>query len=122
MARKPTKDLSFVNWNTQSALELNRIHRAIGIRYPLTTTFRGLKIHLIDISVPQYPPLLNSSSSSTGSFIVQESQDSKKKLFIKAKKGWLECSKLKFSGKRPIEIKDFVNGYLPDSSRDCFGS
>jgi methionyl-tRNA formyltransferase len=119
MARKPTKDLSVVNWNSHSALELNRIQRAIGVRYPLTTTFRGSKIHLIDVKLSSHPDGVNLLNKG-GSFTLQERPNPK--ILIKTAQGWLECSKLKVSGKRPIEVKDFVNGYLPDPLRDFFGS
>ena len=88
------------------------MHRALGYRYPLKTSFGGKDVYLIELE-----PFdgLTHESAPPGTLNIKEGR-----LYIKCIQGWIHCTCLKFAGKTAIGVKDFVNGYKPKSLMDSF--
>ncbi|KND01044.1 methionyl-tRNA formyltransferase, partial [Spizellomyces punctatus DAOM BR117] len=119
-APKIPKAMGVVDWQLPRE-RIYRLHRAIGYRIPLHTTFRGRRVQLLALDDPDSatgPGKKTPNDLPPGALAFDDEYHT---LFIKCSDGWLACSKLKVEGKRALGIRDFVNGYqLADAAREFF--
>ncbi|QSS97323.1 methionyl-tRNA formyltransferase [Psychroflexus sp. ALD_RP9] len=103
-APKLTKENTQINWNNSSKSIINLVK---GLNpYPMSwTTFNedGSKksVKIIELSNSD-----ETIKANPGEVIL-----SKKQILIKTKDDWVEIKKLKYPGKKALNIQDFLNGY-----------
>ncbi|KAJ3412121.1 hypothetical protein HDV05_001215 [Chytridiales sp. JEL 0842] len=114
-APKISKDMAIINWSDMSALRIFTLHRALGYKIPLTTTFRGKRVQLLDIMNPKISIKMDEESKALppvsapfGSFFYDKRT---KTLLVRCADGWLRVVMVKVEGKREQGMADFANGY-----------
>jgi methionyl-tRNA formyltransferase len=114
-AKKISKEMSIIDWNSHSSLQLDRMHRALGYIFPLTTSYESKRVSFLDIELQE--PNCGEINSSPGTLYYDKSG-----LYVKSLNGWIKVNRLKFFGKKEIQAPDFINGYLPTSLKSRFHS
>ncbi|KAI9003194.1 formyl transferase [Gaertneriomyces semiglobifer] len=108
-APKISKEMALVDWNNTGE-SIYRLHRAIGYKLPLFTTFRKKRMQILEMDDPSAASLPNNliSGAAPGTTAFSENLST---MYVKCVDTWLACKKLKVEGKRELSIKDFEKGY-----------
>ncbi|KAJ3182213.1 hypothetical protein HDU85_003255 [Gaertneriomyces sp. JEL0708] len=108
-APKISKEMALVDWNNTGE-GIYRLHRAIGYKLPLFTTFRKKRMQILEMDDPSAASLPNNliSGAAPGTTAFSENLST---MYVKCVDTWLACKKLKVEGKRELNIKDFEKGY-----------
>ncbi|KAI8822949.1 formyl transferase [Fimicolochytrium jonesii] len=114
-APKITKEMAIIDW-TRPADEIYRLHRAIGKKIPLHTTFLGRRIQLLEIIDPSSnpPATHNTANSAPGTLHFNPSHSV---LFVacgsptSSGTSYLPVRTVKMQDKQAVKIDAFVNGY-----------
>ncbi|KAK9765581.1 Methionyl-tRNA formyltransferase [Basidiobolus ranarum] len=118
LAPKISKDMALIDWSKQSAEEIYRRFRAIGAKFPLTSTFRDLGIQLMNIQVAH--PTEELSDVNPGTIYLNRTSQN---IQIVCKDAtMIECNSVKLENKKACSVKDFVNGYSIISGETRFAS
>jgi len=118
-APKISTELSYIRWEDQNCIQLDRLHRAIGEKIGLHTYFDGKLVKLLDITFLAKRECEEIDKITEDAFVPGRSwYDRKtKQLFIKCKDGWINVSRLQVQYKKPIRPVDFYNAYMVDRKK-----
>ncbi|ORX99581.1 Methionyl-tRNA formyltransferase [Basidiobolus meristosporus CBS 931.73] len=107
LAPKISKEMALIDWKEQSAEEIYRRFRAIGAKFPLTSTFRDSAIQLMNIRMVE--PSADISDACPGTIILDRASHS---IQVVCKEGtMIQCDMVKLENKKACSAKDFINGY-----------
>ncbi|KAJ1549268.1 hypothetical protein HK405_006791 [Cladochytrium tenue] len=115
-APKIDRSMTIIRWSEMTAEQVFRLHRALGYKIPLTTTFRGKRTQLLSLEnplLPEHQPPSDlaaaASSAPPGSLRFHRASGT---LFARcADLSWIRASALRVEGKRELGPVDFANGY-----------
>ena len=99
-AKKIFKEDGFIDFEKQSAEEIQRILRAMPKRYAISTTLDGTRFKITDISIDK-----EKSNAANGEVV-----SSNKELKIATLDGHINVKRLQFPGKKEMYIKSFLLG------------
>lgn len=99
-AKKIFKEDGFIDFEKQSAEEIQRILRAMPKRYAISTTLDGTRFKITDISIDK-----EKSDAANGEVV-----SSNKELKIATLDGHINVKRLQFPGKKEMDIKSFLLG------------
>ncbi|RKO84881.1 formyl transferase, partial [Blyttiomyces helicus] len=116
-APKIDKGMSAIDLVQMGPADVFRLHRAIGSKQPIYTTFKTKRIQLLAVHDPDttLPPPIPAPSSATetthppGTLFYDPEQ---KQLWVRCGgEGWLAVSEMRVEGKTAVRAGDFANGY-----------
>lgn len=108
---KPT--IANVFWNKMTAYDVYNLARALHSLYYLTTTWHGIRVKLINI---QMCVDANSNSFTPGQVVFDKHKNLTK---VQCCDGnWISVEKIGVSNKKPMDAKDFNNGYINKHALD----
>ncbi|RKP13910.1 formyl transferase [Piptocephalis cylindrospora] len=114
LAPKVTKEMSEARWGEQTALDITRAHRALGYRTPIFSTFRGLRIQLLDMDMDEGQ---NQTPYTPGT--VYWDSDKMDRVKIQCAQGTsIQVRKVRLEGKKDVQVRQWVQGYKMVSGRD----
>lgn len=106
-APKITVSMSWLVWEEQTCVQIDRLYRAIGSRIPLRTLWMGRTVKLLDHVGKCNISLTGSPSSVPGSICFQKETNT---LAVRCQDGWVGFKTVKL--KKRLSAADFYNGYL----------
>ncbi|KAL3315701.1 hypothetical protein Ciccas_005669 [Cichlidogyrus casuarinus] len=119
---KPNKEHGNLDFQTMSAVHVNRIWRAFHeFRVHPTCRFENQILSLIDEPSPVDPATIPPLQCEPGDLVVLKRHEPEFRIFIRCQDSWLLPSRFKLHGHKPCSQIDFYNGYLHQlkaSSRD----
>ena len=119
-APRVNSSLANVNWQSMSSIQVFNLHRALVGLYPLSTSWHGLPIKLLEpvlldeiLDIPERTSnswLLNSPGyvefDRSGHFLRVLCADNK----------WIGFRVVRIQGKKPMTAHDFYNGFISKRS------
>ncbi|WVQ74746.1 methionyl-tRNA formyltransferase [Cryptococcus sp. DSM 104548] len=120
-APKITHTTSQIHFPSQSAIQIDRLHRAIGHQHPLWAILGDTTVQLVSISAvdtASLPETFSPPAPLNSGVAVLHKEGKARRLFVACKDGtWLEVKNLKTAGKKVLGVKDWWNG-LPKDVRE----
>ena len=116
-ARKLTTEDTHLNWNSMTAEDIWNKYRAFGCKkdYLLRCRYNGKLVDGNIIKFVELKPVSNdllctlSVTTDPGSVMFHKPS---KSLLIACKRGYISCTKLIISGRKPLSAVDFNNGFM----------
>ena len=99
-AKKIFKEDGFIDFEKQSAEEIQRILRSMPKRYAISTTLDGTRFKITDISIDK-----EKTDAANGEVV-----SSNKELKIATLDGHINVKRIQFPGKKEMDIKSFLLG------------
>ncbi|KAJ3060631.1 hypothetical protein HDU98_003436 [Podochytrium sp. JEL0797] len=117
-ARKISKSLAAIDFESMTRERVYALHRAIGYKIPLHVDFRAKRVQLLSLFLPTPPQtILLDPLLPPGSIAFNAPSDA---LFVMCSDGWIGVSALKVQGKKEVTANAFRNGYRLQRG-DVFG-
>ncbi|KAI8051441.1 hypothetical protein BDF22DRAFT_71725 [Syncephalis plumigaleata] len=117
-APKIKREMAMINWNEHGAQYLVRLHRAIGEKIPLETTFRQKHIQLRGAITASRQPPVDGHLTKPGTVVFTTAPDA---IFVKCAADWIQCTHVQVANKRMISARDWINAYSLRSGEVIFG-
>ncbi|KAI8812181.1 formyl transferase [Cladochytrium replicatum] len=115
-APKIRKEQANINWNTATADQVYLLHRALGYRVPIHSTFRGKRVQILEM-VPTMGPTGFSSNEAPGILVYSKERGM---VFVRCSEGWIGCTQLKVQDRNVVNAVAFMNGYQVVNGQDKF--
>ncbi|KAI9349691.1 formyl transferase [Obelidium mucronatum] len=109
-ARKISKTMAAVNFQTMDQQSLFTLHRAIGYKIPLYCQFREKRVQLHDLCIPTTDLVQFLPQSDPGTIVYNKNVDIDT-IFVMCADTWIGVKTVKVQGKREQNGAGFNNGY-----------
>ncbi|XP_046416577.1 methionyl-tRNA formyltransferase, mitochondrial isoform X1 [Neodiprion virginianus] len=115
-APKVTPKLSLVKWNEMTAKNVYDLQRALCELYPLTTTFLGATLKLLDVQVLKDPLPGQQVSDIVPGLLTFNKELNKLVVYCRGNTK-ISVSNIGCPGRPPMSARDFYNGFLSKNKR-----